>query len=185
MAQAKSWHPCNRAVGDKYDDAHLEVLFAGQPATWARVASWPVDRCDVIWLATRPGALTVLQRHLLVEALCKGCALSPRSYIVRDCRGEMLNAVGEQRREKEIEKRQWEMSRAWRKAGDVGWSEVHTAMARAASYSARAADLDAAAWAWEAAIVADCCGLEWGRQVELLLKIVGHETNTSVGSAAR
>jgi len=167
-AQAKSWHPCRRGPGQAYSDARLEELFGGEPATWERVASWDIERGDVIWLATRPGALPERGRRLLVDRVVK----ESDSGLCKDCAYESI--YSDVRGERAAERAAEELARyrAWRSVGDLGWAEVHLANARAALAAGRAAGIEAAAWAWEASQVADACACSWERQVVILLAVV-------------
>jgi len=63
--QILSWGPCCRELGEKYDDKHLEALFAGREAlTPEDTVALGIPSADVVWVWASPVALSpdVLRR---------------------------------------------------------------------------------------------------------------------------
>lgn len=183
LQQTKAWYPCNRQPGEKYDDAHLEQLFAGEPATWARAASLPIDRCDVVWLATRPGALTLDQRDDWIARVTLP-SLGPHGRIEAEPGTMLLNLLAAEAERSRRDAERWaraathskNFASVCRTVGEVGWGIAARDDARAARYAARAAEQWAACAAWEACLWAEYSGVKtWDEQVELLLEVVGCE----------
>jgi len=66
--QVVSWKPCCRELGERYDDAHLDALFAGRASlTPADTAALNIPREDVVWLWAQAGALPHNVRQRWIE----------------------------------------------------------------------------------------------------------------------
>jgi SWI/SNF-related matrix-associated actin-dependent regulator 1 of chromatin subfamily A len=175
LAQVVAWGPCCRKPGEQYDDAHLAALFAGRPAlTWLEVAALDIPRADVVWLATKPGALPSETHVRLanrwtdrsVEAHALHCGVpAVETWAARWLSGEDRSA----RSAKAARAAAGEAAGRWSQrylAGAATAAVAATAAAEAAAEAAvaaaeAAAEAEAAAWEARAAAAASRAA-RWG-----------------------